>query len=69
MANDCAKNVALRQTARNHRSRDWFGETRDENVIQNDMEIFAGVATFHETSERACVNQVKTLLVRKERNR
>lgn len=43
-------------------------ETRDENVIQNDAEIFAGVATFHETSERGCVNQVKTLLARKEWN-
>jgi superfamily II DNA or RNA helicase len=41
-------------------------ETRDENVIQNDAEIFAGVATFHEASERGCVSQVKTLLVRKE---
>lgn len=30
-------------------------ETRDENVVQNDREIFAGVATFHETGEHSCL--------------
>ncbi len=42
-------------------------ETRDENVIQNDAEIFAGVATFHEADERACVKDVKKILERAAR--
>ena len=34
-------------------------ETRDETVIQNDREVFADVATFHETAEEAWVKVVR----------
>ena len=37
-------------------------ETRDENVVQNDREIFADVATFHETGEDSCLKVVKELI-------
>ena len=37
-------------------------ETRDENVVQNDREIFADVATFHETGEDSCLKVVKDLI-------
>lgn len=37
-------------------------ETRDEMVIQNDKEVFAGVAAFHDTSEDSCVEVVRNLL-------
>jgi len=39
-------------------------DTRDENVVQNDAEVFADVATFHETSEDSCVKLVRGLLAR-----
>jgi RNA polymerase primary sigma factor len=37
-------------------------ETRDLNVVRNDAEVFAQVATFHETSEQSCVKTVRNLL-------
>ncbi len=37
-------------------------ETRDETVIQHDREVFADVATFHETAEESCVKVVRSLL-------
>ena len=37
-------------------------ETRDENVVQNDREIFADVATFHEPGEHSCLKVVNGLI-------
>jgi len=38
-------------------------DTRDENVVQDDKEIFEDVATFHEPNEDSCLKVVKNLLV------
>ena len=37
-------------------------DTRDQNVVQNDKEVFAGVATFYETDEHSCLKIVKELI-------
>lgn len=40
----------------------FCGETRDENVVVNDKEIFGDVATIYEADEDSCLRIVKKLL-------
>jgi len=37
-------------------------ETRDENVVREDEEMFSGVATFHNTDELSCLEVVDEIL-------